>query len=234
MKKVIILVIIAFYTNYSSAQTHYEEWNKISITTKISKKVWGIVDFNLRQQSNYKASKTNIFQLPLMRSERLWLFYNLKNNYSIIGSFFYANTTDISNAKADFITANETQVDIGLFNKTMLQKTTLRSRLLLENRYINPDNASAVNQYRYRLQENATIPLKTFSNKNAINCVLNDEVFFKTQQTFTNFDQNRLYATLQWHSPKIEYNLGYQKTYQNQSSNLTERNQVLVNILLIL
>lgn len=234
MKKSVILITIAFYANYSSAQIHYEDWNKISFLKKLNNKFSVLFDINIRQQSNYKANETNFFELPLVRSQRLWVMYNFTNNYSLIGSFLYGLNTDIANTKYDFITTNDMQYDIGIMKNATIKTTKLRSRFLVEYRTLNTNNISNAIQYRYRFQENATFLLKTFANKNSFNCVLNDEVFFKTQNSVTELDQNRLYATLQYHTTKVEYNIGYQKTYQNQSSKLVDRNQLVVNLFVML
>lgn len=234
MKKSVILITIAFYANYSSAQIHYEDWNKISFLKKLNNKFSVLFDINIRQQSNYKANETNFFELPLVRSQRLWVMYNFTNNYSLIGSFLYGLNTDIANTKYDFITTNDMQYDIGIMKNATIKTTKLRSRFLVEYRTLNTNNISNAIQYRYRFQENATFLLKTFANKNSFNCVLNDEVFFKTQNSVTELDQNRLYATLQYHTAKVEYNIGYQKTYQNQSSKLVDRNQLVVNLFVML
>ncbi len=225
---------MVFVFNNIFAQTHFEEWNKISLAKKINLKFSTILDINFRQQSNYKAGDNNCFHLPLMRGERLWLFYNLKNNCSIVGSLFYGNTNDVINAKADLSSSKETQVNIGLFKKSSIKNTVFKSRALLEKRQINPSNTSKINQFRYRFMELVTIPLKTFSNHQSINCVLFDEAFFKTQQSFTGFDQNRYSTSLQWHFPRVEYNVGFQKTYQNQSHNLIEKNQIVLQAFLTL
>jgi hypothetical protein len=234
MKKAITLIIIVFVANNIFAQAHFEEWNKISLFKKISNKFSAILDINFRQQSNYKAGDNNCFHWPLMRSERLWLFYNLKNNYSIVGSLFYANTNDIINIKADLSSSKETQINIGLFNKSTFKKTVFRSRVLFEKRQINPSNTSNIDQFRYRFMELVTIPIKTLPNHQSINCVLFNEAFFKTQQSLTSFDQNRFCTSLQWHFPKVEYNIGFQKTYQNQSDNLVEKNQIILQAFLTL
>ncbi len=234
MKKATTLVFIAFLANNLFAQTHFEEWNKVSLLKKISNKFSTILDINFRQQSNYKVGDNNCFHLPLMRSERLWLFYNLKNNYSIVGSLFYANTNDISITKNDLLSSKEMQLNIGLFNKSTIKKIVFRSRVFFEKRQINPINSSNINQFRYRLMELVTIPIKTFSNHQSINCILFNEAFFKTQQSLTGFDQNRFCTSLQWHFPKVEYNIGFQKTYQNQSDNLVEKNQIILQAFLTL
>lgn len=234
MTKAITFVVIAFLANDLFAQTHFEEWNKLSLSKKFNNKFSAVLDVNFRQQSNYKAGDNNCFHLPLMRSERLWLFYYLKNNYSIVGSLFYANTNDIINSKSDLSSSNETQINIGLFNKSTINKTVFRSRVLFEKRQINSSNASSTNQYRYRFMELVTIPVKIFSNHQSINCVLFNEVFFKTQQSLTSFDQNRFCTSLQWHFLKAEYNIGFQKNYQNQSDNLVEKNQIVFQTFLIL
>lgn len=234
MKKFILLVITIFAVIQIFAQTHYEDWNKLSIYKSLSNKISTILDVNFRQQANYRANEKNPFQFPLMRSERLWLFYNLNKNCSIVGSLFYANTNDIIDAKADIVSSKETQFNIGVFNKSLVRETVFRSRLLFEKRNINPSNADEINQYRYRFMELVTIPLKTMQHKQSINLVMFDEVFLKTQNSITSFDQNRLAASLQLHCPKVEYNIGVQKTYQNQNDKITERNQLLFNIFLVL
>ncbi len=234
MRTVVTLAIAVFVANGLFCQTHFEEWNKISLVKKVNNKFSAILDINFRQQSNYNANDDNCFNLPLMRSERLWLLYNLKNNYTIVGSLFYANTNDVINAKADLSSSKETQINIGLLNKNAIAKTIFRSRILLEKRQINPSNANNIDQFRYRLMELVTIPIKTFSNHQSINAVLFNEVFLKTQQSLTGFDQNRFCTSLQWHFPKAEYNIGFQKTYQNQTDKLVEKNQIVFQSFLIL
>lgn len=233
MKKTVALIVIVVATNKLLAQVHYEDWNKISISKNFNKKISTIFDVNFRQQANYKHDEKNPFHLPLMRSERLWLFYNFKNNNSIVGSFFYANANDILDEKATMSSSQETQVNLGFFNKSSSKKIIFRSRILFEKRQINSTNTS-INQFRYRFMELITIPIKSLRKKQYINCVLFNEAFFKTQQSITSFDQNRLSALLQWHFPSVEYNVGFQKTYQNQNDNLTERNQLLFNVFLVL
>jgi hypothetical protein len=234
MKKATTLVFIVFVASNLFAQTHFEEWNKISLLKKINCKSSIIIDVNFRQQSNYKICDNNCFRLPLMRSERLWIFYNLKNNYSIVGSLFYANINDVINTKSDLSSSNETQINIGLFNKSSIKKIVIKSRILFEKRQINSSTANSTSQYRYRFMALASIPLKILPNHQSINYILFNEAFFKTQQSLNSFDQNRFCSSLQWHFPEVEYNVGFQKTYQNQSDHLTEKNQIVVQAFLTL
>jgi hypothetical protein len=228
MKTFLTFVITVFTVNITIAQTYNELWAKYNIHKNICSKFSASVDINFRQQANYFSNDKNICKLPLMRSSRLWLFYNLKNNYAIVGSFFFAKTYDIKNTDANIISATETQFDIGLSKKLMLQKLENRNRLLIEKREVNPQKKQIIKQYRYRLQNSLIIPLKIFSASNKLNCVITNELFCKTQQSFTTFDQNRTSSLLQWHYHHYEYNIGFQKTYQNQNENVVTKNQLLI------
>jgi hypothetical protein len=105
----------------SLAQTHNEVWVKYNFYTTINAKFSVSVDLNYRQQANIFSNNKNIFSLPLMRSSRLWLFYNLPKKYAIVSAGFIGKTYDRTNPDADLTNATEARFAIGLIKKYRLK-----------------------------------------------------------------------------------------------------------------
>ncbi len=122
MRMFLFTLLSVLLINTSIAQTHNELWLKYNLLKKITPKFSASLDINFRQQANYLSNSKNLLQLPLMRSSRLWLFYNLHNNYSILGTLFIAKTFDLKNADADLTNATETQFALGVLKKILLKK----------------------------------------------------------------------------------------------------------------
>ncbi len=230
MKIFLTISAVIIFTNIAIAQTRNELWAKYNFSAKISSRFSAAVDINFRQQANYLTNDKNLYRLPLMRGSRFWVFYNLKNNYAVVGSVLLAKTFSLQNEKADLLNATETQVDIGLLNKVKVHNLENRNRLLFERRDIHPSNKSRILQYRYRLQNNVEIALKTFSASSKINFILQNELFFKTQQSSTSFDQNRTGFILQWRCSHYGYQAGFQKGFQNLNNHSISKNQLLLTL----
>ncbi len=230
VKLIAVSFLALLFACKTIAQTHNEFWSKLSFTKSINTKWSGVVDFNFRQQANYQFANKNNFDLPLMRSIRLWLFYNLDKKYSLVGSFFIAKTAEVKNAKGDLSNASETQYNFGLLRKDNFKKMVFRNRLLAEIRTIKPQTGNDIRMYRYRFQNNLTIELKELAKHSVLNTVVNNELFLKIQDKVTGFDQDRIYCMMQWHLHNVEYNIGFQKTLQNQHNELVKRNQFLLNV----
>ncbi|HEX7457344.1 MAG TPA: hypothetical protein VF301_02830, partial [Ginsengibacter sp.] len=92
-----ITFIILFSNNLLFAQNQNEFWSRINITKKIdSHWVLGI-DVQHRRQADYLKHEKNIFHYTLTNSIRIWAFYKLKQNWTIIASpVAYFNNENIN------------------------------------------------------------------------------------------------------------------------------------------
>ncbi|MCC9135465.1 DUF2490 domain-containing protein [Pontibacter silvestris] len=115
------------------------------------------------------------------------------------------------------------QQDITL--KQTLGKVILSHRYQVDERFIRKADGEQLSKtytfnfrFRYRLQGEIHV-FKTA--KNELKMVLNDEVMLNTGKNvqLNTFDQNRIYAGLQWGlSPQMALELGYMNWYQQRPS----------------
>ncbi|WP_114777451.1 DUF2490 domain-containing protein [Botryobacter ruber] len=115
------------------------------------------------------------------------------------------------------------QADVTL--KQATGQVNLQHRYLVEQRFVRRVVADALasdyvtsTRFRYRLQ--AEVPLWK-GEKQSFRATIHDEVMVQTREAVKRniFDQNRIYAGLRWGvSPKLAFELGYLKWYQQRSS----------------
>ncbi|MCX6209542.1 MAG: DUF2490 domain-containing protein [Bacteroidetes bacterium] len=185
-------------------------------------------ELHFRQQANYKNNSKNIFEEPNVRAVKLWLNYQLKNNFAItVNPITYFITDEIENAKGLLIDNDELRLAIGVTKDFKINKCKQKNRLLFETRFINYDANNNSTQRRYRLFNSVAFPIKKINSKCNLYYQLANEFFIKTQQSTTSFDQNRLQNLLQLQLPKIDFNIGYQYTVQGVNDVLINKNQFL-------
>lgn len=228
VKWVILFSLTLTFAKPIQAQTHNEFWGRLSFSKNINHRWNATLDLNLRQQSNYWIGNKNNFELPMMRNARLWLVYNPGNKYSLINTIAIAQTADVKEGKKELLTTTELLYGAGISRKDSLKNIQIKNRLLSELRYVQSQTGSNIVMLRYRLQNNFTIKVKKISQHSVLAAVLNSELFFKTREKQTGFDQYRIAGIMQWHVHNTEYAFGLQETLQELHNRLQKRNQLLL------
>lgn len=225
------VLVVFFFTSViiggAKAQTHDEFWSRLSLVKNIHRQWNATLDLNLRQQSNYWVSSKNNFELPMMRSARLWLFCNPGKKYSLTNTIAIAETVDIKENKNALLKATELIYGIGISRKDSLKNIQIKNRLLAEIKKMQPQTGNHVTMLRYRLQNSVAISVKQASKQSALFAIVNSELFFKTREKDTGFDQYRISGSLQWRLHNAECTIGLQETFQEQDDQLQKRNQLL-------
>lgn len=227
--RLIIILSLLNLTNING-QTHQEFWSKLSVSKKISSSLTISLDFQLRQQADFKYSSKNIFELPNTRATRIWLHYNINNNFNLfITPIAFFRNDEMKNFSNNLNTTHELRWGFGIAKSLALKKTILKSRFFFETRYINNTLQNNLTQHRYRWQNSLSISLKKTKNNCDLNYLISNEFFIKTQQNQTSFDQNRVQNMIQIKLSKFDINLGYQFTIQNMNNTVINRNQFLLS-----
>lgn len=235
MKSILAFVIFLSIFYSTNAQTHNEFWSKLTISKKMSSKLSLATDLQLRQQANYRVTSKNIFETPYARAIRLWVNYKLKNNFTITTApIAYFINEDIINANGILNNTSELRMAIGLTKNFIWERSKQNNRIFIEERFINYDSPNGANQYRYRLQDSFSFLVKKVNKNCNLNFQFLNELFVKTQESQTTFDQNRIQNTFQLQLNKMELSIGYQYTIQASNSTLIYRNQFLVTSSILL
>jgi hypothetical protein len=226
-----ITFIILFSNNLLFAQNQNEFWSRINITKKIdSHWVLGI-DVQHRRQADYLKHEKNIFHYTLTNSIRIWAFYKLKQNWTIIASpVAYFNNENINRASGNFIHSNELRSMIGASKSFCIGSVINYNRLLYEVDMMEFDSPDITIRHRYRLFINFIFPIKKINQTHSLNYNFFNEIFLKTQNGISSFDQNHLYNGFQLKVKKYDVNIGYQYTYQKGINSYLHKNQMVLSL----
>lgn len=229
MKKITFLILLS--SNHLFAQSQNEFWSKITVTKKINSH-WTLgVDAQHRRQADYLQHRKNIFHHTLTNSIRLWAFYKMKQNWTIVFSpIAYFNNENINTTTETFIHSRELRSMIGVSKNLYFGSVVNNNRLLYEIDLLQFDSPGIITRHRYRLFNNFIFPIKYISEAHSFNYNFYNEIFLKTQAGISSFDQNHFYNGLQWKSKFSDVNIGYQYTYQNGINGYIDKNQLLFSV----
>lgn len=228
--KTLLTLILLLSLNSVQAQQVYEWWSKFNFTQSLTDKVAFSLDLQHRRQ-NGSNTDYNLLRYTMTNSARLWLFYSANNNWSIILSpiaLFENRNFNHSTQKLQH--SSELRTMTGLAKAVAIDKATVNNRLLYELSFIQTAPSNNITRHRYRLQNSLLIPLKNRNNGSALNYNLANEVFIKTIQRKSSFDQNRIYQAIQWKDNFTAINVGYQLTIQQELSSLVHKNQFVISV----
>lgn len=227
MKRFLLIFLLS--PAISQSQTHTEFWSKLNTTVTVNKS-WSIgMDVQYRRQANYRGDDKNIFQYPMAKSIRVWIYHNLKSQWQLVLSpIGYFENDDIINGDGEMKQTNELRQLIGASKTYDIKRIKNKNRFVIEIRFIDFDKVNNYTQFRYRLQNSFTIPLHKKANATGINYFLSNEILIKKQQQLTSFDQNRVYNALQWKFTHADIDLGYQWVVQRNTATTFHRNQLFV------
>ncbi len=226
-----ITFIILFSNNLLFAQNQNEFWSRVNMNTKINSH-WVLgIDVQHRRQADYLKHEKNIFHYTLTNSIRIWAFYKLKQNWTIIASpVAYFNNENINRASGNFIHSNELRSMIGASKSFCIGSVINYNRLLYEVDMMGFDSPDITIRHRYRLFTNFIFPIKKINQTHSLNYNFFNEIFLKTQNGISSFDQNHLYNGFQWKVKKYDVNVGYQYTYQKGINSYLHKNQMVLSL----
>lgn len=205
-------------------QDRTECWTKLSANKTLSAK-WSVgLDMQYRTQSDYLSPENqHLFQYELTHSIRAWVFYKLPQKWTVIASpIAYFSATDIK-SEGKKVETHELRANFGVSKDFKLGVLQNKNRFLTEVRRLQFDEPNAVMQYRYRLQNSLSLPIKKWKEKQSVNLAAANEFFIKTQTLKTGFDQNRTALLLQYQSHFFELTSGYLHIFQQGSSKIFQR-----------
>ena len=230
LKKILFLILLFLNSNLFS-QNRNEFWSKISLTKKVNKH-WALgVDIQHRRQADFYKEDKDIFHFGLTNSIRLWAYYKLTHHWSVIASpVAYFENENIVNASSKTVYSKELRSMIGVGKNLFFKKLVNYNRLLYEVDLINFNDPGMLTRHRYRLLNNFVLSIKSFNVTHSLNYNFFNEVFFKTQNRITSFDQNHFYNGIQWKWKQSDLSLGYQYTYQKLTNNYINKNQFLLSL----
>lgn len=230
LKNILFLILLFLNSNLFS-QNRNEFWSKVSLTKKINKH-WAIgMDIQHRRQADFYKEDKNIFHFGLTNSIRVWAYYKLKQNWSIVASpIAYFENDNIVNASGVTANSKELRSMIGIGKNLFFQKLVNYNRLLFELDLINFNYPEMLTRHRYRLLNNFILPIKCINLTHSLNYDFYNEVFLKTQKGLTSFDQNHFYNGIQWKWKQSDLNIGYQYTYQKVTNNYINKNQISLSL----
>jgi hypothetical protein len=159
-----------------------------------------------------------------------------KNIETGAGVVYFSVATQDPEIHPDFKTPEyRAQQDISL--KHDLGKITLSQRFQIEERFIHNANKQELLpgttfswRFRYRLQ--AEYKILEVQN-HYLKGIINDEIMFNAGKSITKntFDQNRIYAALQYGINKnIAFELGYLNSYQRRASGIDFFNRDIIRL----
>lgn len=226
MKNIHFLLLLLPVQGFS--QTRNESWSRIHFSYTINTRWTAEADLQYRSQSNFKTTDKNIFHYTLGYSGRVWFHYQLSGNWKLIVSpvgYFISNKIPGESATAE--KKQDIRLMAGISKAFVKKKWSIKNRLLYEVGFIDFRNNTNHLQNRYRLLNNFTFPFAGKSLFKNTGYQLANEIFFRTSENKTSFDQNRVYNALIWKKNKTEATAGYQWVVQKDKSIFT-RNQFLI------
>ncbi|TAF31183.1 MAG: DUF2490 domain-containing protein, partial [Cytophagales bacterium] len=166
--------------------------------------------------SNFFVASKNATDVASLNSVRIWLFYKLPSDYSIVVvPFLYFRHGQLRKnelSEINFQIMNELRWKVGLQKIFKTKKVEFRLRFLHEYRWFDFDNSLSRLVQRTRMMGQAQTPVLQFANKNKIMGALTYEYFaniIPLQQIST--DQQRFFTTFTYQTQKnIDYAVGFQ------------------------
>ena len=225
----LIFGLFFFFLNTSSnAQARKELWTKINITKNLCKQFDVGLDMQHRRQNGFENDK-NMFHYSMTSSIRLWTYYKLKHNWTIIFSpLAYFDIRTIKNSSEEIQHSKEIRTMLGPSKTILVHKFSNKNRLLYELSFIKPRTGPSAIRQRYRLQNGLNFPLYTFKHNTCLNYNISNEILIKTITRSTTFDRDMLYNGIRLKLFKSEVDAGYQFTFQKDGNIYLNKNQFLL------
>jgi hypothetical protein len=118
--------------SFVQAQHRNELWTKVNFTKSLSKRLDGGMDIQHRRQNGFE-NDYNMLQYGMTSSIRLWAYYKLKHNWSLILSpFAYFDNQVIKPASKEIQGSNELRTMLGVTKGIALGNLTNKNRILYE------------------------------------------------------------------------------------------------------
>lgn len=224
-----IIFILLFFVNATYAQQQNEFWTKINVTGHVNNHLAFGVDAQYRRQADFYSRDKNIFHYPLSKSIRLWTYYKLKDNWTLVASpIAYFNNENLENISGKISNSNDLRSMIGASKLFLLGHLRSNNRVLYEADLLGINSHDLTLRHRYRLYNNILFPIKKLGETHGINYFFFNEIFYKTQNGISSFDQDHVYNGVQWKWKDSDLNMGYQYTYQKNAGNYFHKNQFLL------
>ncbi len=223
-----ITLILLLFNNAVFAQSQNEFWSKINITKHFNDHLTLSIDAQYRRQSDFYTRDKNIFHYPLTTSIRLWVYYKVKNNWTLIASpIAFFNNKDLENISGMITHSSDLRSMIGASKTYILGHFANSNRILYEVDLLDINSNDITLRHRYRLYNNLLFSIKKISETRSLNYYFFNEIFYKTQNGLSSFDQDHFYNGLQWKWKESNFNIGYQYTYQKDLGICYNKNQFL-------
>lgn len=226
LRKITTILVLFIGVNLA-AQTRKESWFRLNLTHRFNPQWSAGLDIQQRRQANYKTADHNIFHYPLSSFARVWVYYQLPKEWTILLSpVGYFDNEDILNVKGELRQTNELRITPGVMNSLVTGKMKIRSRLLYDIRFADFDQPGHYLQSRLHWQEGLLIPVCNTGKQSRLLYQVYDELFIKKQRSVIAFEQNRIYNGLQWKYKSSSADLGYQWVVQKGTASIFHRSQV--------
>jgi Protein of unknown function (DUF2490) len=231
LKAYLFVILTVIKVNPILAQEQYEFWSKLDISKSVNDHWVLAMDAQYRRQSDYYAGDKNIFKYPLTTSVRAWVTYKLPKKWSLISSpiAHFKNET-LKNSRGTLNTEYELRSMTGASKEYIMGKLNNTDRVLYELSFLNYNTPGYTLRHRYRLYNSFDYPILKINSTLALNYLLFNEVFFKTQKGVSSFDQNHLFNGFQWRHGTKDFDIGYQFTIQKNGSAYEHKNQLYIQL----
>lgn len=227
-----LLLILLLLKGVAFGQTQNEFWAKVYVSEKINPH-WTIgADVQHRRQADYVRHEKNIFHYTLSNIARLWAFYKLDNNWTVVtsplGYFYNENIDKYSGALS---CSSDLRSMAGISKTYFPGKISNNNRFLYEVDLLdfNSKYSSSI-RHRYRLLNSLSWPVKKINNNQSFSYNFFNEIFYKTESGSSSFDQDHIYNGFQWKIKSSAFNIGYQYTYEKSDNYFVKKNQFLLSL----
>lgn len=225
------LLLVTVLPLLATSQTRHECWVRVNTTVLLDKHWSAGLDLLHRSQANYRNGDKNIFHYPLGNLARLWVYYQLPENWTLLLSpFAWLRNNDIEDAKGDLKETEEIRLTGGVVKTIGHRSVKNKNRLLVEERFIQYNDPLHFTQVRLRFQNSLSVPLFSVKNKQALSATFYNEVMVKKDKYPVLFDQERIYGGLQWIHRGTSLDAGYQWVLQKSDTRTFHRNQLYIQL----
>ena len=230
MRKILLLPFLVLLLLNGLAQDRHEAWLRVNLVHwYMPQRAIGL-ELHHRPQANYNTEENNIFRYPSVTIIRPWLYWRTKKKWIFWYSpLSYHGFTTIKNSAGETDNYTELRSTLGIQKNFLLKKITNRNRAWYEFRFIDVGSNTLQFATRIRMQNAVIVPILKLSGNNQLSYQLTNEFFWAVQSSYTGFDHNRLYNSLQWRIGKQEINLGYQWSVHKMEPTFQDRRQIFLN-----
>ncbi len=234
-KNFVVLLLLGIRGFASFAQTFdtYQIWTRVMVRKQIHK--WDFsADFNYRRQNNYLMYSFNPLAFPQTTLLRATVGYQAGHNLTLLlVPFLYADHyrlryNPVQSTEVEAVSQREFRWAGGIQKMFKINKLQLKPRFIVEYRYF-PESTSRL---RERLQVLAQYPVWERAERK-LYALAFDELFYTSTATDNVvYEQNRSFLGIYYQTGKLlEYQIGYQYTYQKQAQTIFHQSAALVYVI---